>query len=357
MKKRLDMLFALGRPFSAIYSHGMSIRRQAYQKGIFKTRRLPRPVISIGNLSLGGTGKTPHVVALAEWLSARGFRPAIVSRGYGGKAGRGPVIVSDGRTCLEDAAVAGDEPFMMAEALSGVPVIAGSDRVRCAQEAISRFGSRMIILDDGFQHLQVRRDLDIVLLPAASPLGTGKVFPGGDLRESPRAIKRASAIILSKCEQVPFNHLELIRNDVGAIAPGIPIFFSRTAFKAIRLPESGKILTASLPPPVYCFCGLASPGSFLSIIERQKMEIVGRKFFRDHYPYKKRDLSHIFDEARLRGAQLVLTTAKDFARIRGTWRRDFAGEKELPQLGIVEIEAEPDPPFWHFIESRLSDLC
>jgi tetraacyldisaccharide 4'-kinase len=191
-------------------------------------------------------------------------------------------------------------------------------------------------------------------MPAAAPLGTGRVFPGGDLRESPEAIKRASAIILSKCDQVHFNRLELIRNRLEKTCCSIPIFFSRTVFKRIRLADGGKLLKSPFPSPVYCFCGIASPEPFVPLIEAHGMAVAGREFFRDHYPYGKSDLTRIFKNAGQAGAKLVLTTAKDFARLEKTRRKNFMRRAEIPQLGIVEISAEPDPSFWKFLVSGLT---
>lgn len=353
MKLRtLDTIFALGRPLSSVYSLVMSLRQKAYQRNIFKTRTAGCPVVSVGNLCMGGTGKTPHVIALARRLADMGLRPAVVSRGYGGKAGRGPFVVSDGVKCLADSTISGDEPYMMAEDLPGVPVITGKDRFGCAEAAISRFGSNILILDDGFQHLSLYRGTDIVLMPAAAPLGTGRVFPGGDLRESPEEIRRASAVILSKCEQVPFNSLDLIRNQLRETCGSIPIFLSRTVFKGIRLAADKKFLTGQFPSPVYCFCAIAYPRPFVSLIERQGMAIAGMEFFRDHQPYEKRKLARIFKNAGADRAELVLTTAKDFARLAKTWRRNFMGRAGIPQLGIVEISAEPDSSFWKFLRNR-----
>ncbi len=351
--QKLAALFALGRPFSPVYNMIMSLRQEAYRKGIFKASRVSRPVISIGNLCLGGTGKTPHVMAVSKWLKSQGLRPAIVTRGYGGKAGKGPVIVSDGGGCQTDPETAGDEPCMLADTLPGVPVIAGSDRVKGAETAISRFDSQVVILDDGFQHLRLQRELDIVLLPASSPLGTGRIFPGGDLRESPASLKRASCIILSKCELVPFSQLELVRNQVISVAPGIPVFSSWNRFKAIRLPESGKALDMPFISPVYCFCGIANPYSFISLLEQQDIKIKARDFFPDHCSIDIKTLSGIFRRAAGQKAGLVLTTAKDFARIRPVWERFFKGRNDMPRLGIVEIDVEIEPSFWRFLNARL----
>ncbi len=353
-QRYLHIFFALGRPFSPIYALGMSLRQKAYQCGLFHVHRVDRPVISIGNICLGGTGKTPHVIAMAHRLRAEGLRPAIVSRGYGGRAGSGPVVVSDGETCLSQAETCGDEPFMMASSLSGVPVIVGSNRFACAQTAIKRFDATVILLDDGFQHMALFRDLDIVLLPAKAPFGTRNVFPGGDLREPINALKRASAIILTKCEQVPGNSLDLIKTEVRKESGSIPIFSSYTCFSRIRMATGARAGEKSSNLPVYCFCAIAMPEPFAALVAKQGMAVVGEKFFEDHHQFSKEELEGVFVMARRAGAKMILTTAKDFARIQGLWRSEFKGRKDIPPLGIVEIDVEIEPSFYSFVHSRLA---
>jgi len=349
-----DILFCLGRPLSPLYSFAMTLRQKAYERGIFKRNRVGCPVISVGNLCLGGTGKTPHVIAMSRYLLKQGFRPAIISRGYGGKAGKGPLIISDGRQVFVDATVCGDEPFMMALSVKGVPVIVGSNRYRSSLAAISSFGCDVIILDDAFQHLSLYRDVDLVLLPAASPLGNGRVFPGGDLRETPKALKRASAIILSKCEQVPFGRIELVKEQIQAITGQIPVFFSDTVFSGLWT-DDGKdlLLQSSLPSRVYCFCGIADPDSFIHLIEKAGSEVVGCSIFRDHYPYKQRDLVQLFEKANKLGAEMVITTEKDFVKIKERFNRDFKHKSGVLPLGILHITSRPQPSFWRFLDTKL----
>ncbi|MHB8151111.1 MAG: tetraacyldisaccharide 4'-kinase, partial [Desulfobulbia bacterium] len=162
-----------------------------------KSQRLPVPVISIGNLTLGGTGKTPMVRYVTRLLLDRGVRPAIVSRGYGGKAAGRINIVADRTKTLLPPEMAGDEPFMLAEVLPGVPVLTGSQRARVARHAVEAFGANLIVMDDGFQHLALRRDLDLVLFSARTLLGNGRVFPGGELREPLSALGRAHAFVIT----------------------------------------------------------------------------------------------------------------------------------------------------------------
>ncbi len=348
----IDSIFLLGRPFSPLYSMCMRIRQIAYEKGILKSIAVPRPVISVGNLSMGGTGKTPHVIAIARHLQAKGFRPAVISRGYGGKAGRGPVIVSSRNEILEDSALSGDEPCMIAQQLPGVPVIVGKNRFVCAKTAISRFGADLIVMDDGFQHLALQRDVDIVLLPAASSFGNGYVFPGGHLRESPAGLARASAVILSRCEQVPFNQIELAKNKIHELCTSVPVFLSRTSFTGIRMAGTTE-LARQVSAPAFCFCAIGDPDSFVTMLERHGVTVAGSLFFQDHHVFTRKDLMQILNKAALCNAEILLTTAKDFARMEGLWQQNFANRPDLPPVGIVEIEAEPEKSFFRFLDAVL----
>ncbi|HSH13716.1 MAG TPA: tetraacyldisaccharide 4'-kinase, partial [Desulfurivibrionaceae bacterium] len=178
-----QMAFRIGRPLAPLYAGMMRLRAEAYQRGWLASERLSVPVVSVGNLTMGGTGKTPMVIEVVRLLQALGKRAAVVSRGYGGLA-RGPVnLVSDGERIWMAAAEAGDEPLLLAESLPGVPVLTGVRRVLVARYAIEKLGAEVVVLDDGFQHLPLHRDLDLVLFKGPDFLGNGRVFPGGDLRE------------------------------------------------------------------------------------------------------------------------------------------------------------------------------
>ncbi len=166
MLKKLNILFTLGRPFSPLYGAAMQAREKLYRSGTLKSHSLPVPVISIGNLVLGGTGKTPTVHYVAKLLKKAGMSPAIISRGYGGSANNPVNIVSDGHKLLLSPEVAGDEPYMLAQMLPQLPVITGSKRINPCTCAIEKFGANILILDDGFQHMAVSRDINLVLFDA-----------------------------------------------------------------------------------------------------------------------------------------------------------------------------------------------
>jgi tetraacyldisaccharide 4'-kinase len=351
----LSLLLALGRPLSPAYSTLMKIRAWAYRNGYIATKRLSCPVISIGNLSLGGTGKTTHVLAIANWLKSQGIRPAVVSRGYGGRAGRGPLVVTDGTNVLVSQRDAGDEPVMMAEALSNIPVVVGSDRYAGGRLAIERFGAQAIVLDDGFQHMALFRDVDLVLLPAINFFGTRWVFPGGDLREPVSALSRATAILLTRAETLSSADQEIGRRELQTMVPGRPVFLSE--MRAMRfLSMEGKVEAADAlaGEPLFAVCALAGPEFFFLILEELETDLRGKVAFPDHYSYKRDDLSKLMAQAGKRGAKALVTTHKDRVKIEPIWRELAASGEELLPIRVLEIEARPEEGFWNMLEAKLS---
>ena len=188
--------------FSLPYLAGAQAKNYMYDRGRRTIHRLPARVISVGNLSVGGTGKTPLTLALARYYKNAGVPAAIVSRGYGGSAERECVVASDGVEVFHGPGRVGDEPYLLAK-ISGVPVLVGGDRVKSGREACLRFGAQVILLDDGFQHRRLARDLDLVLLDARKSLKREWVLPAGTLREPIRALKRAHALILTRYDDGP----------------------------------------------------------------------------------------------------------------------------------------------------------
>lgn len=344
----LHLAFLLGRPLSPVYSVIMRLRAWAYKKGLLAGKTLPCPVISIGNITLGGTGKTPLVMAVAEWLKGQGIRAAIVTRGYGGRIGKGPVPVSTGEGALVSPHEAGDEPVMMAEQMQGVPIVAGSDRFNAGIFAIHRLGAQVILLDDGFQHLALKRDIDIVLLSARRPFGTGRVFPGGDMRESFPAVRRATAIVITGSQVLDPAQIEAYRQMLNVLAPTRPVFFSKTRVRGAR----------GLDPstPVFAFCGIGSPEAFFEMCAETGAKITGRKIFRDHHAYTRADIDEIAEEAVNSGALYIVTTAKDAVKVRDIWPKALAEKGKTLPLMVLEIEAAPEPELFDFIKDELKKL-
>ncbi|MFH1021417.1 MAG: tetraacyldisaccharide 4'-kinase [Pseudomonadota bacterium] len=350
MKQLLAVLFLAGRLFSPVYSLVMVLRAYLYRNNIFlKSHRLPVPVISIGNLTLGGTGKTPMVRYVTRLLLNRGLRPAIVSRGYGGKAAGTVNIVSDGARILLSPDMAGDEPFMLAEALPGVPVLTSPERARVARHAIREFGVNRIVMDDGFQHLAVQRDLDLVLFSARTFLGNGRVFPGGELREPLSALGRAHAFVVTGVDSGNRAEVEDFQRWLQRAFPGKPVFAGKYLSAGIWHSRQGKAytLTEAREIPVFAFAGIANPDSFRQTLRQEGFSLAGFKEFRDHHGYTPQDVLALVAAALAHGAQALITTEKDFVKL-----RPFFGE--FPILALT-IELCMDQGFDLFMAERLGE--
>ncbi|XOF34017.1 MAG: tetraacyldisaccharide 4'-kinase [Candidatus Electrothrix sp. YB6] len=340
-----NVYYALGRPLSPLYSIAMRIREYLYQKDIFTRTAFNIPVISIGNLTMGGTGKTPLVQYTARLLRDNGYRPAVISRGYGGATKERINIVSDGENILLDAGYVGDEPRMLAETLPGVPVLTGIVRRLPAARAVE-MGADILLLDDGFQHMAIRRDLDLVLFNADTLAGNSRVFPGGVLREPISALQRCSAFLLTGTDERNRQRAEQFSALLKDRFPGRPIFFSRyrpAGFLRREPGEAGGTAYKELPAGQRCFafCGIARPEGFRQTLKRLGIEPVAFKAVRDHYTYPKKTVRQLVEEAHKAGANFFLCTEKDLVKLRHI-------DLELPLYSVV-MEALPEGGFSNLI--------
>jgi tetraacyldisaccharide 4'-kinase len=301
---------------SLVYGLLVRLRTGAYAAGLFRKNRLPCRVISVGNITLGGTGKTPTVIHIADLLQKHGRRPLVLSRGYGRKDESATVTVSDGASTVMDPANSGDEPALIANRLDRIPVVVGSDRYHAGNFAIGRFHPDCIILDDGFQHIRLERDLNIVLIDAGDPFGRGMLFPAGILREPLSALARADVVVITRVERAGDAALlkETIRMHTAA-----KIFTARYAPRDLVDTASGETrpLTALHGTPVFTFAGIARPDSLTSLLGSLGAIVKGTAHYPDHHPYTKIDLARVFQGAVDSGATMVVTTEKDSVRLKG----------------------------------------
>ena len=325
------------RAVAGLYGVALRFRNRYYDRPRSSCR--PEvPVVSIGNLTVGGTGKTPLVHWLATRLLDRGRYPAVVSRGYGGRAGRGPLTVSTGAGPLHDAATCGDEPHMLASTTTGIPIVVGSDRCLGAQAACS-LGVDVILLDDGFQHRRIARDLDIVLLDATNPFGNGRLLPAGPLREPLTALRRAGLVLLTRSRHQ--HDTDAIQREIRRHNPDVTIL--RAGHRRVGFRGASRAAAAA-PRRALVFCGIGNPDAFREDVAAEGVEIVAFEPRRDHQPYHRLELERLQQRATALDAVLV-TTAKDRARLPST----------VPGLLTLEIEAAPfDPaPLWEVVERSI----
>lgn len=327
-------------PWQLLYGGAHQLRRRWYHT---RSLRLPRPVISVGNLHWGGSGKTPLVAAIASHLRDRGLAVCILSRGYGSR-GRGVRVVSTGEGPLLDPQVAGDEPVLLGGDLPGVSVVVGPDRHLAGHHALRRLtpAPDLFLLDDGFSHLQLHRDLDLVAFPACDPFGGGRLMPSGRLREPLSAMSRAHAAILTGAPGLESGPAlaESLR-PYGFTGGG---FASRTVAGAPRYAGGGELPAGSR---VFLVTAIARPESFTATVRSLGLEIAGELRFPDHHRYPPASLERIAREWRASGAAAVLTTSKD--------RVKLLGPLEVP-LADLPIRAEPEPGFWEWLDGAVERL-
>jgi len=303
-------------PFSALYGATMKIRLALYQAGLFGARQLEAPVISVGNITTGGTGKTPLVEWIARELADAGRRPCILTRGYARANEKDRVIVADGRTILANADQAGDEAVLLAEQLKGrAVVIADRDRAAAAQWAIENLRSDCFVLDDGFQNLRLTRDLNIVTIDATNPWSNGHLLPAGLLREPRSGLRRADCIVITRSDQSP--PVDALRREIDLFSGSRPIFVSRMKGCAPQhLTGSPKQHHEDETRPAAAFCGIGNPQSFFAQLRAEKYRLTYVHRFADHHKYTQNDIDTVVRAATANGAHVLLTTAKDEVKLR-----------------------------------------
>lgn len=334
------LLLALLRPFGQIYGLIMSLRARFYRSNILQSYRAPVPVISVGNLSVGGTGKTPVVDRIVCALLARGERPAIISRGYGGVVKKGVAIVSDGKGSapLLEARICGDEPYLLARRNPEVIVVVAPQRKTGIEHAVDHCGATVIVLDDGFQHLAVQRDLDIVLLDARRPFGNGFVLPAGPLRERPDALQRGDLFMLTRtCEE---NQPE------GLPLQPVVRCYHRLSSTFVRLEGTTVDATALAGKRLVAFAGIALPEAFFAQLRRLGLDLVTVVPLDDHTVFTPDTLKLLNDAGK--NADFFVTTEKDGVKLR-------PHDLQRPCLqAVLELTFKPQDLFNALLERVLT---
>ncbi|MBF0124555.1 MAG: tetraacyldisaccharide 4'-kinase [Magnetococcales bacterium] len=346
-----QIILASLRPLGSGYGLLQAVRAAAYRRRWLPSFRAPCPVVSVGNLTSGGTGKTPLVAWIGRYLSAAGVPIAIVSRGYKNRS-------SDAVTCVADRSgirltppVAADEAFMLARQLPGVPILTSPHRRLATAMAVDKFGAQGILLDDGFQHLAVARDLNLVLIDSHAPFGNGRLLPAGLLRESPSALLRSDAVIMTRADQeeaVMTTTMAWLR-DVAPNRPLLRAIHRPLAWLPLNDQRTPRPLSQLQGEIVFAFCAIAQPQSFRQTLEQLGLSVSGMMTFRDHHFFTTDDYTAIMQRARASGATAVVCTEKDMVKIKLS--------KPVFSLSCYALAIEiafPEPPVW--LQQRLQQL-
>ncbi len=325
-------------PLGFVYGRLMDVRNAMYDRGVLRTHSLGARTISIGNLTTGGTGKTPLVALTSRILADQGERVCVLTRGYGRRNENERVLVSDGNEVLADAETGGDEPVELAMTLIGkAAVIADADRLAAAKWAKERFDPTAFVLDDGFQHRRAKRNLDIVCIDATNPCGNGRILPAGTLRESFKALDRADIVVVTRSNLV--DSTEALVERIRRQAPESSILLSSA--KISGLVKLKAVNSAQMHPSAdrnyvegrsLAFCGLGNPENFKMQLEVDGYEIAGIKAFGDHHRYTQSDIALLEKEAAEMSAESLITTAKDAVKLTGLY-------SDIP-IFVAELQIE-----------------
>lgn len=322
-------VFAL---LSVLYLFAYLLRALAYRLRLKRARKLPRRVISVGNLTLGGTGKTPFVEAIVRMVKEKKFKPVILSRGYGAQDGK-----------------VSDESLILKENVPRIPHYERPDRYRAGMEALEKENPDVFVLDDGFQHWRLHRDLDIVLVDALNPFGYGWISPRGMLREPLGALRRADMIVITRADQVEQRIVDMLRKSLRRFNADAPLLVSHHEVRELRNVHTQKKRDVSVLKgmKVLGFCGIGNPRAFHGLLNHLGVEVAAFHAFRDHFRYSSEIVDLILKEAKLLGCEALVTTQKDGVKL-----REYKTEPELLEI-LIEVRITEG--FEH-LQSRISAL-
>jgi len=291
------MLRALLRFFSVFYRFAVSLRNLLFDISIIRSAQVPAAVVSIGNITTGGTGKTPLVAWLCNYFTNHKIKTAVLTRGYKKK---------------NDIA---DEPAMLAKAVPDAVILVNPDRTAAAKKAINEHNAKLLVMDDGFQHRKLARDINIVAIDATEPFGNEKLLPAGLLREPLKSLKRADAVIITRANQNSPEKIDEIKKRISNIRPDV--VFASAVHKPMYiklLKDQHLTLNELQGKKIFAFCGIGNPGAFFQTLSDMALNIVGTKVYNDHHRYTNDDIAAIYEDARYKKAQFVLTTHKDWIK-------------------------------------------
>lgn len=329
-----------------LYELAVRLRVAAYETEYLKQKRLDATVISIGNITLGGAGKTPMVAYVARYLKSEDQQVAILTRGYGrDSSGLRVLNGSQGEAARQSASYReyGDEPLMLARALPDVPVVINEDRYEGGRRAELALGARVLVMDDGYQHLGLARDLNILLIDATDPFGEFEMVPFGRLREPLYALKRADAVIITRADK-PFDQARtnaIIKHFCG---DKVPVMYVYSVISRLRHLETDELYDARefVGWNAVVMCGIGNPEAFSDDLTNIGVNILGERFFADHHAYTRQDLDSAIKAAREAGADFIVTTEKDAVKLEGLTRSDipiYAAQLEIESEDEVRLKS------------------
>jgi tetraacyldisaccharide 4'-kinase len=338
-----------------LYELGVRLRVVAYETDYLRARQLEAFVISVGNITLGGTGKTPIVNYIARYLKKEDRSVAILTRGYGRKS-TAPRILNDPRKAAQlssnreaqsqsagDYLEYGDEPLMLAKALPGVPIVINKNRYEGGRLAEQEFNAEVLLLDDGYQHLALARDLNILLLDATDPFGDFEMVPFGRLREPLYGLRRADVVIVTRADKA-FDQAQTLSIIKYCCGDKVPVMYVYSTITSLRLLPTGDAYDASefVGWNVMTLCGIGNPQAFSDDLLQIGMNIAAENFFPDHYAYRQEDLDRVLQTARDTGADAIITTEKDAVRLEGLHYGDipvYAAQMETRSEDEVRLKS------------------
>lgn len=357
-------------PLALGFRLGVAIRAFAYREGWLTTRRLSRPVVSVGNLTVGGTGKTPLVAVVARTLTRMGLKPAILTRGYHRRGhvdliavdpSSKPVTGGDRQVHrAPDPSEVGDEPALLARWLPEVPIVVSSDRYRAGQFAENRWNVGAHVLDDGFQHLPLARDVDMVTLDATRELSDWELLPAGRQREPCSALARADLVVLTRTELADSSKLATLESRIRRVNSVARIFHASTRLHGLIDVATGQRTSTSAwsarGPTIWAFCGIGNPGAFFADLRAWGFSLAGETAFRDHHVYRAAELHDIETRAQMAGAEALVTTEKDAMNLPANSTGGGGAITLLPLVAAAsEMELREERAFQRELATRLAD--
>lgn len=345
----MSFLKCLLLPLSALYYLAISLRNYLYERGFVQERSLAGKVVSIGNLTLGGTGKTPLVEYIAKLLQKNGWKIAILSRGYARRESVPLTLVSNGKEILVGVNKAGDEPLLLAKNLPGILVVVDKDRHKSGLLAQDNFGANLFILDDGFQYRKLKKEMNILAINGKNPFGNGWLFPAGVLREPINSLKRADAIVI--LETSTDHNNENIRQVIAHYKPNLSIFHCFRSPIGFFFVAEDKALPAGFfkRRKIICLSAIAHPAAFEEDLKEMGFSLIKKYHFTDHHHYNQSEVDNIAAVARQTEAEAIITTQKDALRLQGL------REREPPLIYLkIEMRIQEEKEFKKFLFNSLA---